>query len=420
MEGEKDPRGVSRYIAIAAVTLPAAVAVASFEGCALPSHPDAQKQLVFNTVRDRFDYDLTRLDNQLTTLRNDYLWKAHPKHKADPQASADLGVRLERMSESIKTAGKDAFFGKLGPQLQELGERLEKLQAVKKKFDAGEELSKDDQRDFNQARGYIKGLMKQLELYDAAMAKRTADGKPVDESPQFKANYSPVVTTVAQELPHGEVAVSQSVGDILYDLWWLKPKERQRMTIGIIENETTKVVRIDSVQEPGYTDPVLHVYVQREVDVGLKKETIVLHLRQTIERDNSFWVGLGVSSNGGLVIRNTLVDEVPINANFAISAYNTCLTYFNDPANPAQTQITFTDDMELTFYGNLGSGFMATTFRTGAKTLSAKQLERTKDQTLEKASEIIVDVVEKGGEALEKIQLPSERQAETTEETEKQ
>ena len=205
----------------------------------------------------------------------------------------------------------------------------------------------------------------------------------------------------------GEVTADVSISDVLLELSFLSVERRTALTTRIIENDKTKVRKIEVVKEPGYIDPVLYIDVEQTLALRDGDQPLRLRLRQTTERVNTEGIGnklsiaTGNSDSAGLIIRNSLVDEAETTDYLSTSRYNTCLTLSADPENPDKLRITFADDIEMTFYKKYSSSFVNTLYRSVASSAGAIQLQQTVEGTLKQAKENFSRLAQEGGDFLD-------------------
>ena len=361
-----------------------------------------------NSTREICDAHLNRIDRSLDTLRTNYRWR---EYDYQPPLELSLDAYFDNVKDGDKYLGSVAqedYFERMSVSLNQLSEQLKKVQQFRNGWGAEDDSGEDQIYEFHLARGMVKQTRRYLRLFDLQVEKFKVsqsyleDPDRVDLRPALRRSGAAVIVNPVLDVPTCQTMVPQSVGHLLLRFFMLNLEQKKQLTRRIIEDETTRVREIHVGREPGVLDPVFYVLVERKITLPNQLETVILMpFRQTIERINldNTWNLVRLISDKNidtkLVIRNSLVGEVPVTSDFSITGYNTCLSYQSATTEEhlGQTEIRFTPEMELTFYGKSSRRVRDVAYRGGVSSRCKAALNHVRTGTINRLESAITDLV---------------------------
>ena len=378
------------------------------------------------SLRQALDRHLSLVDRSLTELRNDYRWRvAFAATSAAPQDDRHW-KRLDAAGAFVHVARSDEFFTLLSEPLATLDGHLQQAKLCSVAIRDQRDLSEQELRDFQQSREYVKGLRYWLSICDSSDVAQVAEKKRAPSSspdlrPHVDKLHPPMLVEPSLSEPTQRLVVEDPLSLVLCKLALLSTERRLEMMRRSIENETTRVVDIQAREPTAEGDGVYYVLVERRFELPEGERRVLLPFQQTVERINlgNAWQALqllaGQNHEASLVIRNTLLTEVPVTPEFSISAYNTCLTYRVAPQSEAKgrTEITFTPEMELAFYQRNGRKVSDVVYRTAVRKRCETSLEETKTDVTTRTHDMLAELMGRRPAALDEDASPPAVAADT-------
>ena len=365
--------------------------------------PGSQK-----STREICDAHLNRIDRSLDTLRTNYRWR---EYDYQPPLKLSRDAYFDNVKDGDKYLGdvaQEDYFEHMSVSLNQLSEQLKKVQQFRNGWRAEDDPGEDQIYEFQLARGMVKQTRRYLRLFDLQVEKFKGSQSylenpdRVDLRPALRRSGAAVIVDPVLDVPTCQTLVPKSVGHLLLRFFMLNLEQKKQLTRRIIEDETTRVKEIHVGREPGVLDPVFYVLVERKITLPNQLETaILMPFRQTIERINldNTWNLVRLISDKNidtkLVIRNSLLGEVPVTSDFSITGYNTCLSYQSATTEEhlGQTEIRFTPEMELTFYGKSSRRVRDVAYRGGVSSRCKAALNHVRTGTITRLESAITDLV---------------------------
>lgn len=366
--------------------------------------PAPAKRPIGDDLAQSLLFELKLLDSCLTSLRSQEVWSKHSKREPEAYFDKELPATIGNLRSILREGSKQSAFILTATEQECLADLLLKIEALQELGRGPKELPPEELHHLNNSRAVLKVLFRAL---PHRIERQNTDPNFLDPKSQGGVGRgAPHIISVAEDIPTGSRELNGDIGALLRQLWLVSGEGRKRMTVGMIEDATTKVLRIYEAREPGFEEPVMHVFVSKQVDVKGDIREAILHFRQTIRIKNGVATGLGFSSSGGVIVQNTLVEEVPVNEDFSISAYNTCLSYSSNSAG-TKAEVSFSNESELTFYGKNSHGIIDFAFRSIVRGVTNHTLVRSKEDTLGRAQKLMNGIIESGESSLSHIKLPN-------------
>lgn len=360
------------------------------------------------SAREICDAHLSRIDRSLDTLRTNYRWR---EYDYQPPLELSLDTCFDNVKDGdqyLRDVAKEDYFEHMSVSLNQLSEQLKKVQQFRSGWGVENESSNDQIYDFQLARGMVKQTRRYLRLFDLQVEKFKVsqnyleDPDSVDLRPALRRSGAAVIVDPVLDVPTCQTLVPKSIGQLLLRFFMLNVEQKKQLTRRIIEDETTRVKEIHVGREPGLMDPVFYVLVERKITLPNQLETaILMPFRQTIERINldNTWNLVRLISDKNvdtkLVIRNSLLGEVPVTTDFSITGYNTCLSYQSATTDEqvGKTEVRFTPEMELTFYGKSSRRVRDVAYRGGVSSRCKAALNHVRVGTINRLESAITDLV---------------------------
>jgi len=365
--------------------------------------PAPAKRPVGGDLAQSLLFELKLLDSCLTSLRSQEVWSRHPKREPEAYFDKELPPTIGNIRSILREGARQSTVILTTAEQEALTDLLVKIEALHEVGKGPKELAPEELHRLNNSRAVLKVLFRSLA---DRIERQNTDPNFAEQKNQGGAGRgAPHIISVAEGIPTGSRELNGDIGTLLRQLWLVSSEGRKRLTVGMIEDSSTKVLRLYEAQEPGFEEPVMHVFVSKQVDVRGDIRQAVLHFCQTIKIHGGVATGLGFSTSGGVTVQNTLVEEVPVNEDFSISAYNTCLSYSSNSAG-TKAEVSFSNESELTFYGKNSHGILDFAFRSIVRGVTNHTLVRSKEDTLGRAQKLMNGIIESGESSLTHITLP--------------
>lgn len=378
-------------------------------GALLKSAGDTQQLDTQKDPGQELHSTLTALDSALLRIRHQYRWQHHPYPPCDtagaksPQPDlSDINTSLARLRLSISGLGSDTDTQPIVDWSQRLGATVGGKRDLK-------DLSQTEFRKLLNLRADLAGLIG---------IARGCQSSSAMVAPNGASNYSgtgkSLIIPVGDFALQGECVIDGSIGSALRNLWYLDQEERAKLAKAIIDDEDTKVVGTETYAEEGYSDPVLYLHVQRKFVVRDEEHSATMCFRQTVERRSGLKTALGCSTEGGIIIRNSLLGitrdtlrrEPTLTDDFTLDHYETCLSIFQQPSGGERDQLclTYAVDADVRFLRRTSRSLKDSVFRgVVLRLFEAKSVEGT----LKRAAKRVNGLMTTGAADLADVESPN-------------
>jgi hypothetical protein len=187
---------------------------------------------------------------------------------------------------------------------------------------------------------------------------------------------------------------------VLVKLLLLSEPQRQALLRRIIEDDVTHVREVIAVPSTGQRQAPLRVVVERQIELPFGEvHTLLLPMRQTIEgRDTEgAWNMLRILADANpaaaLVFRGALEVEVPVTADYSITAYEVQLLL---TPSPQGTDIRSSAQIEFTFYNRTGNHLRDAAYRAIILRRSESYLRKAREDAVERARQALDELLASG------------------------
>jgi hypothetical protein len=351
-------------------------------------------------IREQFDGHLARLDEGLSAFRSrcrNYSATLRPEQASE---GSPLPECVRSAAQFLPAARADAYFQSMAAVLDELGRLLKGADAICQTLSRGERLASDQIDQLQQAHGFVRGLRRQLRVYAGQAAKNTlATGQtlPAGDRPSIGIATAALIIESDLDPASSAAQLPDPFGGVLVKLLLLNEPQRQALLRRIIEDDVTRVREVIAIPNTGQRQAPLHLVVERQIELPFGEEhTLLLPMRQTIEgRDTEgAWNMLRILANAnpsaGLVIRSALESEVPVTADYSITAYEVQLLL---TPGPEGTEIRSTAQIELTFYTRTGHHFRDAAYRAIVLRRSEAYLRKAREDAVARAQQALDELL---------------------------
>jgi hypothetical protein len=222
------------------------------------------------------------------------VWSRHPKREPEAYFDKELPPTIGNIRSILREGARQSTVILTTAEQEALTDLLVKIEALHEVGKGPKELAPEELHRLNNSRAVLKVLFRSLA---DRIERQNTDPNFAEQKNQGGAGRgAPHIISVAEGIPTGSRELNGDIGTLLRQLWLVSSEGRKRLTVGMIEDSSTKVLRLYEAQEPGFEEPVMHVFVSKQVDVRGDIRQAVLHFRQTIKIHGGVATGLGFST----------------------------------------------------------------------------------------------------------------------------